>query len=76
LQFILRTEHEELALRVLKRIDRPLRHLCMEAGIPEAYERFRFRAFDRPSTAASFAKVGIAHEVDTALQLNPSTPAT
>lgn len=41
LQYILHHENEELALRILKRLDRPLRHICLEAGMPEAYERFR-----------------------------------
>ena len=40
LQYILRHENEEIALRILKRLDRPLRHICMESGVPEAYERF------------------------------------
>lgn len=43
LQYILLHENEAIALRVLKRIDRPMRHICLEAGMPEVYERFRGR---------------------------------
>jgi hypothetical protein len=47
LQYILRHENEDIALRIVKRLDRPLRHICLESGIPEAYERFRnHRAID------------------------------
>lgn len=66
IQFILRGENEEIALRILKRLDRPLRYLCMEAGVPEAYERFRLRSLDRAPTMASMARLGIAKESDTA----------
>lgn len=45
LQFILQHENEELGHSVVKRLDRPLRHLCMEAGLP--YSRFRFRGKNR-----------------------------
>lgn len=69
IHFILRNENEEVALRVLKRLDRPLRHLCVEAGVPEAYERFRLRSIERPTTAASIARIGVAQEVDSALPL-------
>lgn len=48
LQFVLRHESEEIGLRILKRLDRPLRHICMEAGMPELYERFRIRMIDHP----------------------------
>ena len=41
LHFILRHENEDIGRHVLKRLDRPIRHLCMEAGIP--YERFRLK---------------------------------
>lgn len=52
LNYILAHEHGELGMQILRRLDRPLRHLCMEAGIPEAYEKFRMRSrelmhFDR-----------------------------
>lgn len=39
LGFILSREHGEIGMRILHRIERPLRHLCMEAGVPAAYER-------------------------------------
>lgn len=41
LQFVLAHENEKIGMRILERLDRPLRHLCMEAGVPELYERFR-----------------------------------
>ncbi len=56
LQFILRHENEEIGMRILKRIDRPLRHICHEAGVPELYERFRFRMRDRPHSLSEFAR--------------------
>lgn len=34
-------EHGEIGRMILRRIDRPLRHLSMEAGLPEIYERIR-----------------------------------
>jgi hypothetical protein len=39
LGYVLAHEHGDLGMQILHRIDRPLRHLCMEAGVPEAYER-------------------------------------
>ncbi|MBZ8140885.1 hypothetical protein CLD22_13355 [Rubrivivax gelatinosus] len=53
LQFILAHENEAIALRVLSRLDRPLRYLCGESGVPEAYDRFRSRFPDRESTATT-----------------------
>jgi len=41
LQLVLMQENEEVAVGILRRLDRPLRHLCMESGVPEVYERFR-----------------------------------
>ena len=41
IQFILRHENEEIGMQVLKRLDRPIRQLCIVAGIP--YERARFK---------------------------------
>jgi len=70
LQYILRTENEEIALRILKRLDRPLRHLCMEASIPEAYERFRHRVFDRPRSIMDIAR---ERTEDRAIQVDPSS---
>lgn len=49
LRFIFRHENEEIALQILKRIDRPLRHICIESGFPEAYSRFHSRLLDRES---------------------------
>lgn len=42
LSFIIRNESGEKGLRLLHRIERPLRHLCMEAGMPELFERGMF----------------------------------
>jgi hypothetical protein len=41
LSFILAHEHGDIGMRILHRIERPIRHLCLEAGMPEVYERFR-----------------------------------
>lgn len=35
------SEHGEIGRLILRRIDRPLRRLSMEAGMPEAYEQMR-----------------------------------
>jgi len=47
LQFIFRHGNEEIALRVLQRLDRPLRDICYESGVPEAYRLFRERFMER-----------------------------
>ena len=39
--FITSREQLDFLQHVLSRMERPLRHLCMEAGIPEAAERLR-----------------------------------
>ena len=46
LNFILLHEYGELGMQILSRIDRPIRHLCMEAGVPEVYDKFRMRSRD------------------------------
>lgn len=43
LSFITGREGSERALHLMRRLDRTLRHLCMEAGVPEAYDRFQMR---------------------------------
>jgi TIR domain len=50
LQFVLSHENDKIGMRILERLDRPLRHLCDEAGVPELYERFRIgnRRVPRP----------------------------
>jgi TIR domain len=50
LQFIFKNESDKFGMLILDRLDRPLRHLCEEAGIPEIYERFRIgnRRVPRP----------------------------
>lgn len=60
LQFILRHENEEIGMRILKRIDRPLRHICHEVGVPELYDRFRFRMRDRPRMPGELALESVA----------------
>lgn len=47
LNYVLAHEHGELGMQILHRLDRPLRHLCMEAGIPEVYEKFRMSSRER-----------------------------
>jgi len=34
---------DEMSFHVMRRLDRPLRNLCVEAGIPEMYERHQMR---------------------------------
>lgn len=41
LQLLLSQNESEIALRILSRIDRPLKLICAEAGIPEIYDRTR-----------------------------------
>lgn len=47
LLFVLIHEHEKIGMRILERLDRPLRHICMEAGFPELHERFRIGVLRR-----------------------------
>jgi len=35
--------NDEKSYYLLKKLDRPLRHICMEAGIPEMYEQHRMK---------------------------------
>lgn len=44
LHFILAHDHGEIGLQILRRLDRPIRHLCLEAGVPDMYETFRMRS--------------------------------
>ncbi len=39
--FLMGGEDNDATLHVIGRLDRPLRHICREAGVPEALERFR-----------------------------------
>lgn len=48
LQFVLSHENEKMGMRILERLDRPLRHICLEAGLPDLYERFRMGARRHP----------------------------
>jgi hypothetical protein len=70
LHFILLHENEEIGLRLLDRIDRPLRHICMETGMPEMYERFRMRRPDRLRAAT----VGKQEKAITPNSLTDSVP--
>lgn len=44
LLYIIGREHGVMGAAVMRRLDRPLRHLCMEAGFPEFYQRHHLRA--------------------------------
>lgn len=57
LQFILTHENEEIGMQILKRLDRPLRYICMEAGVPDVYERFMNRMRNRQRPTPSGARV-------------------
>ena len=41
-----RRGHDDMSLHLMQRLDRPLRHLCAEAGVPELYERHHRRLRD------------------------------
>lgn len=41
LQLLFAKDNSDMARRILSRIDRPLKLICAEAGIPEVYERTR-----------------------------------
>jgi hypothetical protein len=34
---------DDMTMRLMQRLDRPLRHLCLETNVPEMYERYRVR---------------------------------
>ncbi|MCX8517150.1 MAG: toll/interleukin-1 receptor domain-containing protein [Rhodoferax sp.] len=70
LHFILRHENGEIGLQVLKRIERPLRHICMEAGVPEAYEKFRHRFMESTSQLSLSQILRDKLEVDAVQQKN------
>ncbi|MBE3038160.1 MAG: toll/interleukin-1 receptor domain-containing protein [Chloroflexi bacterium] len=46
LLFIVAREHGDMGVSMMERIDRPVRHLCIEAAIPEVYERFHVRMLE------------------------------
>lgn len=70
LRFILSHENEKLALRVLERLDRPLRHICMESGTPEAYEIFRKRFNERIPTEMMMMEEGFIRNKSMFEELN------
>lgn len=41
--YVLGRNDSNMNYSLIKRIDRPLRHLCMEAGVPDVFERHRMR---------------------------------
>lgn len=43
LLFLNARERGDMNLAMMERINRPIRHLCMEIGVPELYEQFRMR---------------------------------
>lgn len=43
LMFFAGHQNGDVGLAIIERMERPIKHLCMEAGIPEVYERFRMR---------------------------------
>lgn len=63
LQFVLSHENEMIGMRVLERLDRPLRHICMEAGLPALYERFRLGMRSRPRSLMDAAHEQVAEPV-------------
>ena len=63
LQFVLSHENEKIGMRILERLDRPLRHICMEAGLPELYERFRIGVRRRPRSLMDAASEKVAEPV-------------
>lgn len=67
LQFILRHENEEIGLRVLARIDRPIRRICTEAGLPHIYASFCERRFRPPWPHPDFAGLEAVGEAQAAV---------
>lgn len=63
LQYVLSHENEKIGMRILERLDRPLRHICMEAGLPELYERFRLGMRGRPRSIMDAARENVAEPV-------------
>lgn len=63
LQFVLSHENEKIGMRILERLDRPLRHICMEAGVPELYEHFRLGMRGRPRSIMDAARENVAEPV-------------
>jgi len=44
--FAIDREHGDMGYTLLKRLERPMRHLCSQADMPELYERFHRRVLD------------------------------
>jgi len=44
LEFLARHENSELAQRLWRKLERPIRNLCLDANLPDVYERFRSRS--------------------------------
>jgi hypothetical protein len=58
--FFAAREPGDMSVSIIHRIDRPIRHLCMEVGTQETYERFHNRV--REAMHASRAMIGRATE--------------
>jgi hypothetical protein len=63
LQFVLSHENEKIGIRILERLDRPLRHICMEAGLPELNERFRFGVRGRQRSLMDSVREKVAETI-------------
>jgi hypothetical protein len=44
-------EQGAVGFSIIERIDRPLRHMCLESGFPELYERFKMSTLEMMSPA-------------------------
>lgn len=47
MSFVIDHEHGDIGFSLHKRLEKPMRHLCMAAEVPELYERYRRRMRDR-----------------------------
>lgn len=47
LQFALAGSEQHVALHIIARLDRPIRHLCLEAGLPDLLQRFSDRSLSQ-----------------------------
>ena len=60
LELVLGPQNSDVSRRIRGRLDKPLRFLCMEAGIPEIYEKMRMRLPE-----AEFQSKRVAPSVET-----------
>ncbi len=59
ISFLLARDHGEMGMHTIHRLERPLRHLCMEAGMPELFERIRMSKKRREFNDANNGKRAI-----------------